>query len=105
MNSDLDYSLYAMQRFSVHPTAVYSIDAAAHAVGVPRHLILVCCKHGLLSPHLDPVYGGFSFNEADILRLERIRYLRHECGINLTGVKIIFGLMDEVERLRRLAAG
>ncbi|MEY4938376.1 MAG: hypothetical protein RIQ93_111 [Verrucomicrobiota bacterium] len=100
MNSDLEYSLGALERFALQPAAVYSIDAAAHAAGVPRHLILVCCKHGLLSPQMDPVYGGYYFAEGDLRRLERIRYLQFDCGINLTGIKIIFGLMDEADRLQ-----
>lgn len=101
MNSDLEYSLYAVQQFTPQPKTIYGIDAAAHVAGVPRHLILVCCKHGLISPQQDPEYGGYYFTEEAIRRLERIRYLQIECGINLTGIKIIFGLMDEVERLQR----
>jgi DNA-binding transcriptional MerR regulator len=100
MKTESCYCLGASQHLVVQPPSLYSIDGAAQAVALPRHFILVCCKHGLLSPQMDPVYGGYYFAEDDIQRLERIRYLQCECGVNLTGIKIIFGLMGEVERLR-----
>ncbi len=91
---------YALQRFTPRPDATYSIDDAAHLTHVPRHLILVCCKHGLLSPHVEPVYGGYFFDESDLRLLKRIGYLHADCGVNLTGIRIILGLMEEVDRLR-----
>jgi hypothetical protein len=32
--------------------------------------------------------------------LQRVDYLYRDCGINFTGIRIIVGLMEEVERLR-----
>ena len=67
---------------------------------MPRHVVLVCCKHGLVSPIIDPEYGGFFFDATSIRTLQQIQYLRSDCGINFAGIQIILELMNEVERLR-----
>ena len=100
MNAGPEISFRTLQRFTLNPEVDYSIDDAAHLARVPRHLILVCCKHGLISPHIDPVDGRYLFDEAGIRTLQRIGYLHTDCGVNLTGIRIILGLMDEMERLK-----
>jgi DNA-binding transcriptional MerR regulator len=100
MNAQPEVLVHALQRFSPDPEAVYSIDAAAHLSGMPRHLILVSCKHGLVAPLVDPDYGGYYFDHATIRVMKRINYLYSDCGINVAGIRIILGLMEEVERLR-----
>src|SRR3954471_7543064 len=95
--------LHALQRFEPDPDAVYPIDSAAYLAGMPRHEILVCCKHGLVSPLIDQTYGSYLFDTDAIRTLQRIRYLRQECGINLPGIQMILQLMNEVERLRTAA--
>lgn len=98
MNTQAEIHLYALQRFSPEPDVVYSIDSAAHIAGMPRHLLLVCCKHGLVSPRIDPEYGGLFFDAPALQRLKRIAYLHSECGVNLTGIQIILDLLAELER-------
>jgi MerR HTH family regulatory protein len=58
-------------------------------------------KYGLVSPAIDPTYGGWWFNDEAIRTLRRIEYLRGGCGINLTGIKLIMELTKEVELLRQ----
>ena len=72
---------------------------------MPRHLVLVCCRLALVSPRVDPAYGGYAFDLPAIRTLQRIEYLRSDCGINLAGIQVILRLMDEVERLREAARG
>lgn len=79
---------------------LYPIDAAAHLANVSRHLILVYYKHGLVTAHRDAGDGGWYFDAPTIRMLQRIAYLNQGCGINLTGVRIILELMNEVARLR-----
>jgi len=67
---------------------------------MPRRLIAIYCKHGLVSPVVDPACGGFYFNDEAIRILRRIDYLRSICGINLVGIKMILHLMKNVEDLR-----
>lgn len=90
----------AVQRFSPDPDTVYSIDAVAHLAGISRHDVVAYCKHGLVSPLVDPEYGGWYFDDDGLTTLKRIEYLRDQCGVNFTGIKIILELMQEVERLR-----
>jgi hypothetical protein len=92
--------LHALQRFAPDPEAVYTLDAIAHLADVPRHTVLLCCRHHLIEPHVDPVYGGYYFEAGTIQILKRVDYLHRECGINFAGIRIILGLMEEVERLR-----
>jgi DNA-binding transcriptional MerR regulator len=93
-----------LERFTPDPGTWYTLDAAAHLARVPRHLILVCCKHGLISPWVDPDYGGYYFHHEHLRLLQRIGALHVDCGVNLTGIKIILGLIDEVDRLKSALA-
>jgi DNA-binding transcriptional MerR regulator len=88
-----------IQLFEPDPNILYTIDATAHLAEVPRHAILVYCKHGLVAPVLDED-GAYHFNDAAIRVLRRIKYLRVTGGLNLPGIKLTLDLMNEVERLR-----
>ncbi len=100
MNLPHQISVESVQIFEPNPNAVYTIEAAEHIARVPRRLIAIYYKHGLVSPVVDPDCGGFYFNDEGIRTLRRIEYLRTVCGINLAGIKMILGLMNELERLR-----
>ena len=80
--------------------AVYTIEATAHFVGIPRRMILVYCKHQLLSPEKDAASGAYSFDRCDVRALRRIEALRSICGDDLAGIKIILDLTDALERLQ-----
>jgi len=97
MNLPTESSATALQLFEPDPDAVYTIEAVEHLAQVPRRMILVYCKHGLIAPALDLERGGYSFNDHT---LRRIEYLRAVRGINLQGIKMIFHLMNEVERIQ-----
>jgi DNA-binding transcriptional MerR regulator len=101
----------ALQRFEPDPRTAYTIEMTSYLVDVPRHTILQYCKHGLVSPVVDPACGGYFFNDEAIRVLRRVEYLRTSCGVNLAGIKMILDLMNKVERLesevnflRRIAA-
>ena len=89
----------ALQVLEPDPHAVYTIEVAAQLARVPRRLIVLYYKHGLVSPVSDPA-SGWNFDNDAIRVLRRIEYLRAVCGLNLAGIKLVFGLMEEVERLR-----
>jgi DNA-binding transcriptional MerR regulator len=90
----------ALQLFEPGAQTVYTIEVAAQLADVPRRLIVVYYKHGLVSPVTDPAGSGWYFDEEAIRTVRRIEYLRSTCGLNLAGVKFVMGLMEEVERLR-----
>ncbi len=89
----------ALQLFEPGPDAVYTLEMAERLAHVPRRMIAIYYKHGLVSPVADPVCSGFYFNDEGIRALRHIEYLRTACGINLVGVKLIFTLMNEAEKL------
>jgi DNA-binding transcriptional MerR regulator len=90
----------ALQVFEPGAQTVYTIEVAAQLAQVPRRLIVLYYKHGLLSPVTDPSGSGWYFDDEAIRTVRRIEYLRSACGLNLAGVKLVIGLMDEVESLR-----
>jgi len=48
-----------------------------------------------------PESGGWVFNDQGIHRLRCIEQLRTACGMNLTAIRMIVSLMEEVERLEQ----
>jgi DNA-binding transcriptional MerR regulator len=96
---DIPSSL-ALELFQPKPNVLYDLDAAAHLAGVPRHSILVYCRAGLVRPIYQPPYGMMVFTEEAIHALRRIYYLRTVHGLDLLSLKIMFDLLDEVDRLR-----
>jgi MerR family transcriptional regulator/heat shock protein HspR len=80
--------------------ASYPIDLAARLAEMPRHRVLVCCKHGFVLPIIDPEDGRYYFDAASIRVLQRIEYLHTACGVNFTGIRIILSLVEELERVR-----
>jgi DNA-binding transcriptional MerR regulator len=91
----------AVQRFEPGPGTLYGLDGAAHLCGASRRRILLYCKAGLIKPVVDVPLGILYFDDEMIRAIRRIEFLRDTYGINLTGIKMIFDLSDEVFRLRR----
>ena len=87
----------ALQLFEPPPEAVYSIEAAAHLLDVPRRRIAVYCRYGLLTPVANE--HGYYFDGRSIKTLRAIEELRSVCGDDLAGIKMILRLMNEVQRL------
>jgi DNA-binding transcriptional MerR regulator len=90
-----------LQAFVPAPDELYSIEAAAHLAQIPRRHILVCCKRGMIAPHIDSQDGRYLFDREAIHLLQRIEYLRTECGVNLNGIQIILRLAAQMEQIRR----
>lgn len=88
-----------LELFEPPRNAVYTIEATAQIVDVPRRVVVRYYKHGLVAPAVDPA-SGYYFNRDGIRRLRRIEELRPLCRNTLASIKIILELMDEVERLR-----
>jgi DNA-binding transcriptional MerR regulator len=97
--SDQPSASRALQLFEPSPDAVYTIEATAHLVDLPRRTILVYCKHGLVSPARAKTGSGYYFDRDAIRALRRIDSLRSVCGDDLPGIKIILDLTSELERL------
>src|SRR5690349_8004134 len=93
-------STNAVQLFDPDSATLYTIEAAERLGHVPRRMIVIYYKRGLVSPVIDPAYGGYYFDDEAIRTLRRIDYLRTNFGLNLSGIRMILHLMNEVERLR-----
>lgn len=91
MNAEIDS--YTVQVFTPDPETLYSIEVAAQMARMPRHVVLVCCRRGLVAPHIDPNYGALSFDLDTIRTLQRIEYLRSARGVNFAGIEIILQLL------------
>src|ERR1700744_2384447 len=90
----------ALQVLEPGTQTVYTIDVAARLAQVPRRLIVLYYKHGLVSSVTDPARSGWYFDDEAIRVVRQIEYFRSICGMNLAGIKLVMSLMGEVERLR-----
>ena len=95
-----DPSPQALELFQAKANVSYSLDAAARLVGVPRRSILIYCRAGLARPVFQPPYGVMEFTEETIHTIRRIEQLRTVHRMDLSWLKTMFDLLDEVERLR-----
>jgi DNA-binding transcriptional MerR regulator len=90
----------ALQLFEPDPHTVYTIETAAHLAQMSRRMILVYCKHGLISPVAEPRKHGYYCDGDTVRSLRCIQYLRTVGDVNLAGLKIILDLSNDVEELR-----
>jgi MerR family transcriptional regulator/heat shock protein HspR len=86
--------------FEPDTEATYTLEIVAELTGVSSQTILHYQEHGLISPLADSESGAHYFNDDALRTLRRIEHLRTHCGMNETGIKLMLGLLDEVERLR-----
>jgi DNA-binding transcriptional MerR regulator len=94
-------SMSALELFEPAPEVIYSIEEAARLAHVPRRLIAVYFRHGLVSPAADPDVGGWYFDDQGIRTLRQIERLRDSLGMSLSAVKLVLELTHEVERLQQ----
>jgi DNA-binding transcriptional MerR regulator len=80
--------------------AIYTIEATAHLLDLPRRTIVVYCRHRLLSPIVSALDRCFFFDRDGIRALRRIEALRTICGNDFAGIKLILDLTEELERLQ-----
>ena len=90
----------ALELFQPNPNVLYSLDATAHLAGVPRRSILIYCRAGLVRPVFQPPHGVMAFTEEAIYTVRRVEDVRATHGLDVTWIKTMFDLRDEVERLR-----
>jgi MerR family transcriptional regulator, heat shock protein HspR len=93
-------SMGALQPVEYSTHATYTIEAIANLAQVPRRLIVLYHKHGLVAPASESPESERYFDDQAIHVVRRIEYLRTECRVNLAGIKLIMSLTKEVERLR-----
>jgi hypothetical protein len=91
---------YALEQYQPEPNVLYSLDVAAHIAGVPRRSILIYCRAGLVRAVFQPPHGVMAFTEEAIHTVRRIEHVRVHHRPDLTLLKALFDLLEEVDRLR-----
>jgi DNA-binding transcriptional MerR regulator len=79
---------------------LYTLDHAAQFAGLPRRHVVLYARHGFITPATEPGAAGWYFTADAIRTLRRIAILRAMHGLDLPGVRLVLGLMSEIERLR-----
>lgn len=87
------------QTIEVTFQALHTLSTAAAFAGISRETLKLYHSEGLVKevgfgPQRDPL-----FNDDGLRQVRRIEHLRLRCGINLDGLRLMIGLMDEVEEL------
>jgi len=90
----------ALELYQPKPNQLYGLEVAAHLAGVPRRALLVYCRVGLVESVSQPPYGVMAFSEEAIHAVRRIERVRTTHGLDLTLLKFMFDLLEEVERLK-----
>lgn len=72
--------------------ATYQLDIVAKLTGISSQTILHYQEHGLIR--------GSDLDDEAVHTLRRIEHLKQTCEANLSGLKLILDLMDEVEQLK-----
>ncbi len=75
----------------------YTLERTAEITSVPRRTILLYSRHRLIRSVRE---GSPHFDDDALQRLRRIEDLRRQYRVNLAGLKLILGLLEEVEQLR-----
>lgn len=86
-SSDKDLPIY-----DAGEQATYSLDIVAQLTGISSQTIVRYQEQGLIR--------GNDLDDEAVHTLRRIEHLRCTCETNDSGLKLILGLMDEVDRLR-----
>jgi DNA-binding transcriptional MerR regulator len=69
----------------------YTLEILAEITGVSTPTLVLYQEQGLIRPE---------FDDETVRTLRRLEHLRETCELNLAGLKLITGLLEEVEQLR-----
>jgi len=70
----------------------YTLEILAETTGVSTQTIVQYQEHGIIHPEYD---------DETVRKLRRIEALRDSCEMNLSGLKLLTQLLEEVEQLRQ----
>ncbi len=73
------------------------IEETAEDTGLHPDLIRDFCHAGYIQPHVVEETGTFYFDERSLYLLRRIRELRDAKGVNMKGIRIILGLIRQLD--------
>ncbi len=100
MSNNVVEPFTAMTVWEPEPEMLYTIDQAARFAGMPRRHILLYARSGLIASATESCDYGWFFTAETIRTLRRIESLRALHCCNVSAVRLVLGLMKEIERLR-----
>ena len=100
MSTSDELPVEAGQERRSEPEEAYTLEVIEKITLVPRRTILVYNRHGLIQSNTSPDRGLRVFDDEAVRALRRIESLRRRFRVNLDGIKLIMGLMREVDELR-----
>jgi DNA-binding transcriptional MerR regulator len=93
MNPPPEYDDSELPIFDPESQKNYSLEVVAEITGISSQTILHYQEQGLLRQS--------EFDDEAVHTLRRIEHLRHDFEANLSGLKLILDLMEEVDRLKQ----
>ena len=78
----------------------YTVEAVARITHISAEEIIIYTRAGYVTPLPSGNQADLLFDEEAIHQLRRIAFLLTEYQINREGLKMVSGLLKEVERLR-----
>lgn len=100
MNTPAGHDSSDLPVFEPDADATYALEVVVELTGVSSQTILLYRQQGLISPFTDPESGAHYFNDEALRTLRRLEHLRSACEMNVSGLKLVLGLLEEMERLR-----
>ena len=85
----------------VETGTVYTIETVEQITHISRSQIVLYYEYGLVTPVKATDREHLVFDDAAIHTLRKIAFLLYEYELNHKGLRALFELMDEVEKLRR----
>ena len=86
--------------FSASSDASHSLDEAAQLAGIDPHLLRKYCDLGLLGESRVQADTEPVFDDAALYEIRRIEHYRLSLKVDLHALPVVYGLVQEVERLR-----
>ena len=77
-----------------HP--ILTLSVAASLLKIHSRTLMLYEKEGLISPHRTPTNRRL-FSQADLSRIQFVKYLVETLGVNLKGVKAIKDIIAKLE--------
>ncbi|MBE7497160.1 MAG: MerR family transcriptional regulator [Verrucomicrobiaceae bacterium] len=70
----------------------YTLEVLAQMTGISTQTLVQYQEHGIIHPQ---------FDDDTVRCLRRLEHLRETCEMNLSGIKLLQHLLEEVEQLRQ----
>jgi len=88
--------VYSLEIFVPRPGELYDLGAAAAMACVPRRIVLLYVRAGLVAAEVLPPYGVLAFTEDAIYAIRRVEQVRRLHGVDIGLLTALFQLLVEI---------